>query len=87
MKITVLPNVVPTTGAPFHPSATHRDALGMPVSYCEGFSFHPTPCCGAAASVGDYGFYCKACYGEVDPAYGNVPHDPITELGGPQNAA
>lgn len=83
VKIVVLPPAVPTTSAPFHERATHVDALGMPVAYewdkfsGHEFSWHPTPCCGACASVGEWGFYCKACYGEVDPAYGNVPVEPV----------
>jgi hypothetical protein len=79
IRIQVHPQSVPTTGAPIHPSATHLDALGMPVAGVGRFPFHPTPCCGAAASISDpaYGMYCKACYGEVDDAYGNVPVEPF----------
>ena len=89
LRIICLPNTVPTTASPFHPSATHTDALGMPVAFgehtfadgeTERWTYHPTPCCGAAASVGDWGFYCKACYEEVDPAYGNSPVEPFTEI-------
>lgn len=77
MEIRVHPPTVPTTADPFHPSATHVDALGMPVAGVGSFPFHPTPCCGAAASIGDWGMYCKGCYGEVDDAFGNVPLQPF----------
>ncbi len=84
IKIEVVPQTVPTTGSPFHSSATHKDALGMPVVIYRDddyeFPFHPTPCCGAAASCGEWGMYCKRCYGEVDFAYGNVPVEPLTEI-------
>lgn len=86
--VRVHPPTVPTTAAPFHPTATHRDALGMPVAFgsatfadgsTESWTYHPTPCCGAAASISDpeYGMYCKACFGQVDPAFGNVPLEPF----------
>lgn len=88
MRVRVHPPTVPTTAAEFHPTATHADVLGMPVAFCdlsfgEGepdlFPFHPTPCCGAAASISDpaFGMYCKSCYGEVDDAFGNVPVEPF----------
>ncbi len=88
IRVRVVPPTVPTTASPFHPRATHRDALGMPVAFCdlsfgEGepdlFPYHPTPCCGASASISDGPMYCKSCYGEVDDAYGNVPLEPFTE--------
>lgn len=87
-KITVhvVPPTVPTTAAPFHPRATHADALGMPVAiYTDEddgseFPYHPTPCCGAGASISDGPMYCKACYGEVDDAFGNVPLRPFRTL-------
>ena len=85
--IRVHPPTVPTTAAPFHPTTTHVDALGMPVAFgsstfhghTETWTYHPTPCCGAAASISDpeYGMYCKACYEQVDPAFGNAPLEPF----------
>ncbi len=90
IKIVVLPQTVPTTASPFHPSATHIDALGMPVAFNtidwhdgtepETYTYLPTPCCGAAASCGEWGMYCKACYEEVDMAYGNVPTEPFRPI-------
>ncbi len=83
LVIRVHPETVPTTASPFHPTATHKDALGMPVAFTsEGFTYHPTPCCGASASISDpeYGMYCKACYEQVDDAYGNVPVEPFVAL-------
>lgn len=80
----VVPPTVPTTASPFHATATHVDALGMPVAFGsyegETWSYHPTPCCGAAASISDGPMYCKACYAEVDDAYGNVPVEPIRPI-------
>lgn len=85
----VVPQTVPTTAAPFHPAATHVDAIGMPVAtsrhtfsdgLTEEWTYHPTPCCGAAASISDGPMYCKACYGEVDPAFGNVPVEPFRTI-------
>lgn len=82
IHIRVIPPTVPTTAAPFHERATHMDALGMPVAFSQPFPedppwpYHPTPCCGAAASCGEWGMYCKACYHEVDAAYGNFPMEP-----------
>lgn len=85
--IKVHPPTVPTTAAEFHPTATHVDALGMPVAYGghpddEPWPYHPTPCCGAAASISDpeYGMYCKACFGQVDPAFGNHPVEPYRPI-------
>ena len=89
--IRVHPETVPTTASPFHPTATHIDALGLPVAYgrhvfsdgeVEEWTYLPTPCCGASASISDpeYGMYCKACYAQVDPAFGNVPTEPIRPL-------
>lgn len=47
----------------------------------ERWTYHPTPCCGAAASCCEWGpMYCKACYEEVDGAYGNVPLEPFVSL-------
>jgi len=83
IEVRVVPQTVPTTASPFHSTATHRDALGMPVAGVGGdWPYHPTPCCGAAASISDpeYGMYCKACYGQVDDAYGNVPVEPFESL-------
>ncbi len=77
IRIRVIPATVPTTAAPFHPRATHVDALGMPVAGLGSWPYHPTPCCGASASCGEWGMYCKACYEEVDDAYGNVPVEPF----------
>ena len=96
ITISVYPSTVPTTASPFHPSATHVDALGMPVAisvhdYVDGdgrqvvdeWPYHPTPCCGAAASISDpdYGMYCKGCYEQVDGAFGNVPLLPFRPVG------
>lgn len=85
LKITVVPATVPTTAAPFHPKATHVDAIGMPVAFGEydgeTWTYYPTPCCGAAASISDGPMYCKACYEEVDDAYGGVPVEPFRERG------
>jgi hypothetical protein len=86
--IRVHPETVPTTAAPYHSSATHVDALGMPVAYSQAhpddapWPYHPTPCCGAAASISDpdYGMYCKGCYEQVDPAFGNVPVEPYRPI-------
>ena len=87
--IRVVPQTVPTTSAPFHPTATHIDALGLPVAYgrfeygdgqVEEWSYLPTPCCGASASISDGPMYCKSCYEEVDFAFGNVPTEPIRTL-------
>lgn len=87
IRIMVAEETVPTTAAPFHPSATHVDAIGMPVAFCdilgdgtEMFPFHPTSCCGAAASISDGPMYCKKCYHEVDWAYGNVPVTPFRAI-------
>ena len=90
IKVTVVPPTVPTTAAAFHDAATHVDALGMPVAFTPpliidgrviegtgGDTYHPTPCCGAAASVNDGPMYCKGCYHEVDDAFGNVPLEPF----------
>lgn len=84
LKIVVHPQTVPTTASEHHPSATHIDVLGMPVKFwvdpygeCDPFAFHPTPCCGASASISDGPMYCKACYAEVDDAFGNVPVEPF----------
>jgi hypothetical protein len=85
LVIRVVPQTVPTTANPIHPSATHVDALGMPVAiYRDEWQgrvtehpYHPTPCCGAAASISDGPMYCKACYAEVDFAFGNVPVEPF----------
>jgi hypothetical protein len=81
IRISVVPQTVPTTASQHHPSATHVDVLGMPVAGVDEFPFHPTPCCGAAASVSDGPMYCKACYEEVDDAFGNVPVAPFTVIG------
>lgn len=91
LRIRVSPQTVPTTASAFHPTATHIDALGMPVristhDYGDGhpaetYTFHPTPCCGAAASISDGPMYCKACYAEVDFAFGNVPVEPFRLIG------
>ena len=87
IKIHVQPPTVPTTAAPFHPTATHADALGMPVAFTDPhpldgqrWTYHPTPCCGASASISDGPMYCKACYREVDTAFGNVPLEPFREV-------
>lgn len=86
IRIVVHPPTVPTTSSPFHESATHVDALGMPVAFSQPFPedrpwpYHPTPCCGASASISDGPMYCKACYEEVDDAYGNVPLEPFRSL-------
>jgi hypothetical protein len=89
--IHVLGPVVPTTAAPFHPSASHVDALGMPVAFgekeypegIERWSWHPTPCCGACATAtGDGDIVCKACFHDVDPAYGNAPVEPLRPIPG-----
>lgn len=79
LVIYVHPQTVPTTAAEFYPRATHVDALGMPVAFGEYGPWLPTPCCGAAASISDpeYGMYCKACYEQVDDAFGNVPVEPF----------
>jgi hypothetical protein len=80
--IRVVPPTVPTTASPFHPLATHIDALGMPVAFSEynEWPYHPTPCCGAAASISDGPMYCKRCYEEVDYAFGNVPVKPYRPI-------
>lgn len=79
---------MPTTASPFHPSATHVDALGMPVAFgrhefgdgtVEEWTYLPT-CCGAAASTSTGEMYCKACYREVDQAFGNVPVEPFRPI-------
>lgn len=80
LTVKVVAPTVPTTGSPFHARATHRDALGMPVAGVGDWPYHPTPCCGASASISDGPMYCKACYAEVDDAYGNVPVEPFTPL-------
>lgn len=87
LVIRIHPQTVPTTAAEFHASATHVDALGMPVAIYRDERFgdspyHPTPCCGAAASISDpeYGMYCKRCYEQVDSAFGNVPVEPFRPL-------
>ena len=88
-SIRVVPQTVPTTASPYHPTATHVDALGMPVAFStftfddgesETYTYHPTPCCGAAASISTGPMYCKACYGEVDFAFGNVPVEPFRPI-------
>lgn len=83
-QIHVHPTILPTTAAEFHPSATHIDALGMPVAFTsDDWPYHPTPCCGASASISDGPMYCKRCYAEVDPAFGNhplTPYRPISEV-------
>lgn len=81
MEFNIYPETVPTTSSPFHASATHIDALGMPVAFTENdnWPYHPTPCCGASASIGDWGMYCKGCYEEVDGAFGNHPLKPYRE--------
>lgn len=68
--------------------ATHADASGLPVAFSPGWrgeepsAYHPTPCCGAAASISDGPMYCKACYHEVADWYGDVPQSPFTVLEG-----
>jgi hypothetical protein len=89
-SIRVVPQTVPTTANEYHPKATHIDALGMPVAISvldwgdgtpvERYPYHPTPCCGAAASISDGPMYCKACYHEVDTAFGNVPVEPFRAI-------
>lgn len=87
IKIIVQPPTVPTTGSDFHESATHVDALGMPVAYYhdefmgKDFGYHPTPCCGASAKGCDGYIGCRACYQPIDPAFGNVPVEPIRPIG------
>jgi hypothetical protein len=78
-------------GLTYHASTTHVDARGMPVGYWygdpskpEGWSYHPTPCCGAAASINDGPMYCKKCYHTVPNAYGGVPREPILQVGAPR---
>jgi hypothetical protein len=93
IRVTLLPNVLPQTREAFHPSATHVDQRGMPVAFSryqrrvdeaeEAWPFHPTPCCGAAASISDGPMYCKKCYGEVDYAFGNFPLEPFVPLTNP----
>lgn len=86
--IRVVPPTVPTTASPYHSSATHVDALGMPVRIYHDpeldsdFPYHPTPCCGASASISDpeYGMYCKGCYEQIDDAFGNVPLEPFRPI-------
>lgn len=89
LTVRVHPETVPTTASPFHPSATHKDALGMPVAFTtpnpdwpedKPWPYHPTPCCGAAASISTDTMFCKACYDEVDPAFGNFPVEPYQPL-------
>lgn len=88
IKIIHSPPTVPTTAAAFHESATHVDALGMPVAFVwhEGdenpWSYHPTPCCGASATFSETTLCCKKCWHEVDLAYGNVPLEPLQVLEG-----
>lgn len=81
LRVRVVPQTVPTSASPFHESVTHVDALGMGVAAGVGgdWPFYPTPCCGAAASISDpeYGMFCKACYAQVDPAFGGVPVEPL----------
>lgn len=92
LTVRVVEQTVPTTASPFHATATHIDALGMPVAFgrhvfadgsVEEWTYLPTPCCGAAASISDpeFGMYCKACYEQVDDAYGNVPVAPFRAIG------
>jgi hypothetical protein len=84
IQIHVVPPTVPTTASEFHASATHVDALGMPVAFSEfdgeKWPYHPTPCCGAAASISDGPMYCKGCYEEVDYAFGNYPLAPFRTI-------
>ena len=83
VTVHVVPPTVPTTGAPFHERATHTDALGMPVAFSklDDWPYHPTPCCGAAASCDETAtMYCKRCYAEVDPAFGNHPLEPYRPI-------
>lgn len=83
ITIRVLEPTVPTTAAPFHSSATHVDAIGMPVAFTKSddWPYHPTPCCGAGASCDEYAtMYCKACYEAVDPAFGNHPVEPYRPI-------
>lgn len=81
IHIHIAPETVPTTPAPIHESATHIDALGMPVAGVGKHPFHPTPCCGAAMTYHEIYPCCKACWHDVDPAYGNVPVEPFTPRG------
>lgn len=88
LKISVYPQTVPTTAGAFHSRATHVDVLGMPVAFSdimgdgsEMWPYHPTPCCGASASISDGPMYCKGCYEEVDGAFGNVPVEPFRLIG------
>ena len=82
LVIRVHPETVPTTASPYHASATHVDALGMPVAFTksDNWPYHPTPCCGAAASISDGPMYCKGCYAEVDGAFGNYPVEPYRPI-------
>lgn len=91
IEIKVFPPTVPTTASPFHSIATHIDVLGMPVAWPEyppelqevlgdALPYHPTPCCGACATIDDGPMYCKGCYEEVDFAYGNVPMKPFRSI-------
>lgn len=84
IQIKVHPPTVPTTGSDFHESTTHVDALGMPVAFYtdehaggKQWPYHPTPCCGASAKGCDGYIGCRACYHEIDPAFGNVPVEPF----------
>ena len=80
LEIRVMPNTVPTTSSPFHKSATHVDALGMPVAFSDDWPFHPTPCCGAAATFHDSDLCCKRCWEYVDLAFGNYPVEPYRPI-------
>lgn len=44
----------------------------------DGDTWYITPCCDAGASVNDGPMYCKACFEDVDDAYGGVP-EPLDE--------
>jgi hypothetical protein len=54
--------------------ATSYDAKGFPYQNGEFGAVRLTLCCSAAASMDQDGVtYCKGCYSEVHPAYGEVP--------------
>lgn len=60
-----------------NPETLPRDLSGFPYRTDEhtGHAYRVTECCAAASTfTGDGAHVCRACYEEVDYAYGDVAH-------------
>ena len=92
ITIRVHPPTVPTTASEFHATATHVDALGMPVAFSRPFPDEPEVALPPDALLRRGGVdqrprvrhVLQGCYGQVDPAFGNHPLAPyrtVEEVG------